>query len=899
MVFVLVACGGAPPQAKRVPAPKAGAQRKTAGATLPGGARPLHYNLQFHVDPAADHFTGTATLRVHVDRSLPHITLHATDLEVSRLTAKDAARGTPLRVTWQALHHAGRARIVPERPFSVGVYDVTVQYRAPYGRGLAGLYKVVADAEPYVVTQFEPTDARRAFPCFDEPRFKTPFRIAVEAPSTAKVFGNTLVWDRGESDREGWTVTRFVDTEPLPTYLVALAVGPFDERTLHGHHLPPNHHRPNRHVPLAALATRGNGERLAHAVEHTAPLVTALEDWFQTPYPYPKIHAVAVPDFAAGAMENVGLITFRESLLLFARPTPSAGESRAFTYVMAHELAHQWFGNLVTPRWWDDLWLNEAFATWLGRMIAHRVQPQGGHEMALVSGGLRAMGRDTLSTARRIREPILTEHDIRNAFDPLTYSKGAFILRMVSHWVGDHVFARIMRKHIEKFAHQTASTEDLLASITAWGGPKAPAAVRMIDAFVNRRGVPEVRIKSSCVNRRTVLRVTQRPHAPLGGARSTGPRGAWGRWPIPFCVRAANKNSPTHCAELNPAVAASTVPTPEPCDTSLIPNAGGYGYHVVSHDDASLRAALAFWPHQSDAERLVTANDMHRAWAAGRVTSHAWLEALSTLARDPVPPVVRLALSAESFLLDHGLVPEADALRDRLAKRYVPLLHKWSGKDPVAHAIEHHLAAVVEHAPTRKRLFALGEAYVKRKGWKGSVDGLPLALRVVVQDGQGTHHRALMDRLATEGRPSHRRAVLTALARTPSKTLAREVLSLVLSGNLRTNESMLPLHVFAGREPMRQLLWSWLEAHREALIALLPGYRSGALPWLAVPACDPAVRRRMQRWIGPRIRDLAGGPRHLRNAVEASQRCVALVRHHRAASPTTVDNSPGTATPRR
>ena len=324
---------------------------------LPEGVRPTSYRLSLEVVPERDRFSGSAMITVELDRASNLIWMHGERLEVTSIYATHAT--TRVEASWAQQTEDGVARVDFVEPLPAGRSTLHIEYSAPFDTPLRGLYRVQTGGQTYAFTQFESISARLAFPCFDEPRFKTPFEVTLTVPEGEFAAANTPV-DRAISLPSGLQRISFLPTPPLPTYLVAFAVGPFDVVT--GTAIPPNEGRAFP-IPLRGLAAKGRGTRLQYALGQTARFVEALEAYFGIPYPYRKLDLVAVPDFAAGAMENVGLITFREWLLLLDAERATEGQRRAFAYVMAHELAHQWFGNLVTMPWWDDI--TSVLGTWL------------------------------------------------------------------------------------------------------------------------------------------------------------------------------------------------------------------------------------------------------------------------------------------------------------------------------------------------------------------------------------------------------------------------------------------------------------------------------------------------------------------------------------------------------
>ncbi len=281
----------------------------------------------------------------------------------------------------------------------------------------------------------------RAFPAFDEPRFKTPFTLSIVAPKAATVAANTPIAEIATLPDDTKRVL-FQPTPPLPTYLVAFAVGPLD--VADGGKLRDAADAP----PLRGLAARGRGPEFEFALSNTPEIVALLADYFGQPYPFAKLDLVAVPS-QQGAMENAGLITYGEYHVLFGEKPPLR-QQRTFAGVHAHELAHQWFGNSVTMPWWDDLWLNEAFATFMSSKIVQQWRPELPRgRSGWCSPRWRTMDVDGLASARRIREPIDDFNDITNAFDGITYQKGAGVLNMLEGFIGESAFRDGVRAHLQ------------------------------------------------------------------------------------------------------------------------------------------------------------------------------------------------------------------------------------------------------------------------------------------------------------------------------------------------------------------------------------------------------------------------------------------------------------------
>ncbi len=419
LCLCVIGCAGAKESVTASPE----AQQPPEGK-LPEGVRPTGYRLSLTIIPQQQTFSGTAVIEIETDESTTGIWMHGQDLNVTAIQVAHATTRIPAR--WEQKTADGVVRVEFEETLPAGRSTLHIDYTAGFDAPLRGLYRVESGGDAYAFTQFESISARLAFPCFDEPRFKTPFDVTLTVPKDQIAAANTPV-DRAIELPDGLQRISYMPTPPLPTYLIAWAVGPFD--VVAGPTIPPRKGR-SFPVPLRGIAVKGKGVQLTYALDRTGAFVAALEDYFGIPYPYRKLDLVAVPDFAAGAMENVGLITFREWLLLLDEDRITEHQRRAFAYVLAHELAHQWFGNLVTMPWWDDIWLNESFATWMGNKVVQTLHPEYRSDLGSLASAQRAMNLDNLTSARSIQHPVLTNHDIQNAFSPITYEKGGAVLEM-------------------------------------------------------------------------------------------------------------------------------------------------------------------------------------------------------------------------------------------------------------------------------------------------------------------------------------------------------------------------------------------------------------------------------------------------------------------------------------
>ncbi|MBC7977845.1 MAG: M1 family peptidase, partial [Myxococcales bacterium] len=451
---------------------------------LPRTFLPTSYAAQLAIDPAVAGFDGTVAITGTLAERAQVIWLHGHGLQVTRAVASQS--GTEVALT--ATQHGDELLAFrAQAPLAAGTWTLTIAYKGAYDeRNTSGVFKQTVAGAPYIYTQFEALYARRAFPCFDEPDSKVPWQLTLDVPAKLVAVSNTPI-QRERAIAGGKKRIEFAQTKPLPSYLVAFGVGPFDVvgagKTRGG-------------KPVRVLTLQGRAAEAAYAAKTSAPLIDLLEELFGSPYPYEKMDMLSIPiTVGFGAMENAGLITYTETLMLIDPKRASREREYRWISVAAHEIAHQWFGNLVTMAWWDDIWLNEGFANWVGRKIAARFEPSWHEERAEVGQRNEALEADSLVSARQIRQPIAVPDDILNVFDGITYNKGASVLNMFEGYVGSDVFQRGVRAYLAQHTFRNATSTDFAAAISAAAGKDVGPA---FATFLEQPGTPELTATLVC-----------------------------------------------------------------------------------------------------------------------------------------------------------------------------------------------------------------------------------------------------------------------------------------------------------------------------------------------------------------------------------------------------------------
>ena len=856
---------------------------------LPASAVPLSYALELKVDPRAERFSGRVRIRVRLALPLDHLWLNASGIETGRATVTDA-HGVVHEAQFAAGDASGVAALAFGARLPAGDVEIAIEYGAPFNAKLQGLYKVKVGDDAYALTQMEPNSARYAFPSFDEPRFKTPFSVTLTVPQDAVAVANTEPQSERRSADGQWKTIEFAKTRPLPTYLIAFAVGPWD--VVEGPTIAAGAQR-RAPIALRGIGPRGTGPQLHWILAESPKIVRYYEAYTHQPYPFGKLDLLGAPDFGAGAMENAGLIVFRDVLLRVDESSPASVRRNAFD-VTAHEIAHQWFGDLVTVPWWNDIWLNEAFATWAQGKASVALEPAFGADLGRIEDMLTAMQSDSLLSARKIRQPIKSNGDIQTAFDGITYRKGAAVLRMFEEWLGEDRYRAAMRTYLARHAFGSGSSDDLIAVVArASGRPGAVSAA--LRSFLDQPGIPLVHTALDCGRRSATLTLSQSRYLPFGVAGD-----APLQWGLPVCVRFDRGGRSTRqCFLLDRP--ASSFAVAGACPDWYVPNAGGAGYYrfdMAVADGKALRAAVGGLP---PTEQLVTADAVASAFRQGTLDPGALLDAMPAFAASDRPQVATALFGSFAWIRDHlGTEATRPALDGDAIALYGPRLAALGlsrgAKDTDATAqlrvrLVHFLAFKARDPALRRSLDAMGRTALGLDAG-GPVDLGKIdpdlradALMAAVQDlGEPAFQRVLGE-LAVNHPTRQRYELLAALAATHDPELAERVRNFGVTPAVATGEiRILYGSQVSETENMAGFL-RWLRAHDGVLLARLPDqFQTYVIQFAAVGRCSRDEAAELRDWFQPRLDRILGGERLLAQSLEAIDQCAALREHFGGAS---------------
>jgi alanyl aminopeptidase len=874
LVLSVAACG----KNNQGPAPSEAAWREAAAqagpipmAMLPRTVAPLHYRLSFTIDPTQARFTGHDEIDVKFAAPRRAIYLDGLGLHVQRAVVR-LASGQTIAARYAQVHPSGIARLLFADVVPAGAATLIFDYDAPFGQSLSGLYKVADGGDQYAFTQFESTDARRAFPSFDEPGFKTPFSVTVIAPVADKVIGNTpVIYDSFAGN--GMTKTVFQPTNPLPTYLIALAVGPLD--IVDGGDIPanPNAHR-TQPIHLRGITTRGKGDQIRFALTFTPKIILNLESYFGIAYPFQKLDLLAVPDFAAGAMENAGAVTFRERLLLLNANSP-LDQKRASLDVQAHELTHQWFGDLVTPRWWDDIWLNESFANWMENKASAAVEPDWSFDRERLDSAVRVMDVDELPSARQIHQPVNGPDDIENSFDGITYDKGAAVLTMFESYLGPEVFNRGIHGYLTKFAGGNATAYDFVGTIAQT--TNHPEMIEAFNSFINQPGIPDLQTTLQCAPNATSVGVAQSMSAPLG---RTAPQRSW---KVPMCL---SSSAGARTCQLIDAGSA-TVALGATCPSYVLPNSEGKGYYRFTMDEKGWAGLINAAPTLSPADQLTLFANVDAAVHAGQASAadlFAVISAVAPTAQWDVIAAIRESLHnlRQKILANEDLNSYQAFLRAHFAPRLAAIGYTEAPNETPAVTLARPQLAqlLVEEARDPATITALSNAanaYLTASTG-ASTTIAPDLLREAMRAGMLSGDTTFGDRLVAAFQASRdeyfRSSAIYGLAGSEDTAFLTKVLA--LTGQMRTGELRYVFQYMQLEPVARVQIWTWFKTNYPMLLNRISPMGMLRAPLILAGACDGGSRTEVETFFRPKVPQLPGTQRSLALAEEQIDRCIAF-----------------------
>ena len=567
---------------------------------LPGGANPAHYALTVNMNFANNSYDGDETIDLTLTKPASTITLNAVDIDFHEVSVSAGGQTQAAKVSGDEKHET--ATFTVDKQLPAGPATVHIKFTGHLNDKLRGFYLSTYNGRKYEVSQMEATDAREAFPCFDEPDYKATFDITaiVDKGDTAISNGMIVSDTPGPGDKH---TIKFSPSPKMSSYLVALTVGDWkcasDE--VDG-------------IKLNVCTVPGRENMTRFPLDATKAILHYYNKYYAMKYPLPKLDQIAVPDFGAGAMENWGAIIYRETALLIDEKTASVGARQGVANTIAHEVAHQWFGDLVTMKWWDDIWLNEGFATWMTPHPVAKWKPEWMVSQDVVSNTGNSLSGDSVLNTRPIQQAAETRAEIESLFDGIAYGKTAAVLHMLEAYLGPETFRAGVNLYLKEHAYGNATAADFWNAMTR--SSKQPVD-QIMPTFVLQPGAPFVSVEAKCEGGNTTLNLSQKRYFKTPDAFNAPNDQVW---QIPVCARGVTETSAgkQECFLLTQRQQQFTL---KGCSKFVFPDAGALGYYRFDYDAAALHSLGAAAAHVLTPEERIALVD--NEWALMRIGRHS------------------------------------------------------------------------------------------------------------------------------------------------------------------------------------------------------------------------------------------------------------------------------------
>lgn len=771
---------------------------------------PVFQAIHLDIDPDSTHYSGSVRIELQVHEPTRTFRFHSEVAHLQQVALTCGEQVIP--IVWEDAGELGLLEATAEGELEPGRCVLEIDFRQAFNTRAVGLYRVVYDDQGYLFTQFEAADARKAFPCWDEPGIKIPFQMSLRVPSQYEAVSNTPV--ESQLTEDGSTTHRFRRTPPLPTYLLALAAGPLEAVPI-----------PGLGVPDRILTVRGQSHLTGVAVDYTGPILKALEAYFDQPYPFAKLDFLAVPEFAFGAMENPGAVTFRDDLLLLDPETTSPQQRRILTRVISHELAHMWYGDLVTMSWWDDLWLNETFADWMADKVNEDLFPEFRFDLDVPQHSV--MLRDARPSTRAIRKPV---HRISDVMEGVTvaYSKGKSALSMAEQWIGQEAFRRGVLDYLDAHAWSSAEAGDLWTALAQSSGEDV---VAVIADFIEQPGVPFLIVEPLSDNS---VQLRQRRFLNYG---IEAPEQTW-RFPVRLRY---SIDGAVHTRTVLMTQERQQVDLEGPVEW-IFPDDGAHGYYRWQVPaEFMLPLAENAVELLSARERRILLGNTAALLDAGVIPGGEFLGILAAFADDPEPRVIS-SLTDGLNKIKAALVP--DDLREAFAFYVRQTLAPAAQRFGLAYREGEQQAVTMLRPSLLSWLGDMGQdlavqAYadsVARRYMEDPASVDPAIVRTVVRlaalNGDRALHDAYREHYEATQVPAQRRIFLGSLGSFGDPAIRDAALEYGLSGSVRPTDLFVIPNSMRIDDSGRDRAMRWAFDHYEAVASTLPPHQVAYLPRL-------------------------------------------------------------------
>jgi len=768
---------------------------------LPGGVHPEHYSLALTPDLKAATFTGEETIDVVLDAPSKTITLNAAEIKFISVKAASQTAEVSLDSAKE------QATFTFPQALPAGKVMLSISYTGVLNDKLRGFYLSKTKARNYAVTQFEPTDARRAYPSFDEPAQKATYDIALTIDSGDTAISNTeIVSDKPGPAADKHTV-KFATTPKMSTYLVAFLVGDFKCTSGKADG-----------VPIRACSTPDKVAMTKFALESAEYILPYYDKYFGIKYPMPKLDMVALPDFEAGAMENFGCITYRETDLLTDEKTGSIPAKKRVAIVVAHEMAHQWFGDMVTMQWWDNLWLNEGFASWMESKPVAKWKPEWNFPQDDTSDLDATMNLDSQKTTRTIRAKAETPNEINEMFDGIAYGKAGAVLGMVENYLGEETFRQGVHNYLAAHLYANATAEDFWSAQTSTSHQPVD---KIMQSFVTQPGVPLLTFSEQSANGAPVAQ----SRFFLSGEAADSSQ----RWTLPVCVKTAGK-------PICHVLTESDATLPLPADATLpffYANAGAKGYYRTAYAPSQVKAIVAKAETAlTPQERIGLLGDRWALVRSSQADLSGFMDLVLALKSDKNGEVMESALAKVKWIdsrmaTDEDRTRLAAVLRRELDPVYAEMGHPVRGESYDRQQLRAELMETLGRAKD-PAVLAEAKELTDRAYGKGSRKDKGLdpmltdaAISVTVSHGDAALYDNVMAASKDSSDPGLQSEALRKLALFTDPALVTRTMDYVVSGEVRNQDSWIPIAILLSGRDTRETTWDYIQKNWDKVHAQL------------------------------------------------------------------------------
>ena len=827
---------------------------------LPDTAAPDHYQVTLAPNFENDSFTGEETIQIRVLKPTSNIVLNSLDIEFQEATITSGGTTQTAKVSLDK--EKQMATLAAEKPLATGPASIHIRYTGILNKELRGFYLGHANGRKYAATQFEATDARRAFPSFDEPAQKATFEISAVVDKGDTAISNSRIASDTPGPGEGKHTIKFETTPKMSSYLVALVTGDFEytEGSADG-------------IPIRVWTTPGKKQMGKFALATAEECIRYFDQYFGVKYPFGKLDLIGLPDFAAGAMENTGAITFRDALLLADEKTTPTWQYKEIGAVISHEIAHMWFGDLVTMQWWDDIWLNEGFATWLETKPLEQWKPEWHMELSDVLDSGESLNLDSLQNTRPIHQAAETPAQIEELFDGIAYGKAAAVLRMLESYLGPETFRRGVNAYLKAHMYGNATESDFWNALAT--ASRKPVD-RVMATFVNQPGAPLVSVRAQCRGDHTTVTLSQRrfyyDRASLESVHKE-------LWMVPVTLQDASGK--VHSVLLTSKEQTLDLPG---CSSWIFANSGAAGYYRTGYDSAEFQSiGRAVEKSFTPAERIVLIRDGWAAVRSGQQPIGDFLRLSEGLQSDRNASVIH-QMDTELDYIGRYLVGDADrpqyqawirGLLEPILKNvgwqpspsessdskdlraYVIYTLGYTGRDPQVLARARELAGAALQNAT-----AVDPSLVD------------VVFSLAASNGDAVFYNQLMDRVKPGAPPEQYYRYFYTLSRFRDPFLLQRTLEYALSPAVRSQDSLNLISAVMGRREGQELAWNFVRSHWQEINRIMGGYNTGGLVSTTGTFCDAGSRDEVKQFFNEH--PVPAAERSLRQALERMNNCIDL-----------------------